>query len=108
MKKEIVRVLFECDRCCGKTERDKSEHVGSLISGTHTEDMHYGNSTSYDYDLCQSCSEDFLSFMKKESLDYKHYHDTTVGLFATDRPDLVDDSAHRVLFELTEANQKDK
>ena len=38
-----------------------------------------------------------LNFKKLE-----HYYNTTVGMFATDRPDLVDDSVHRVLFELEE------
>jgi len=37
---------------------------------------------------------------KQEILKYRHYYNTTVGMFATDRPDLVDDSMYRVLFEL--------
>jgi hypothetical protein len=36
-----------------------------------------------------------LNFKKLEQ-----YYNATVGMFATDRPDLVDDSTHRVLFEL--------
>ena len=43
----------------------------------------------------------FDSF-EKELKDLKHYYDTTVGMFVTDTPDLVDDSIHRVLFELEE------
>lgn len=42
-----------------------------------------------------------IAELREENKLLRHYHDTTVGMFVTDRPDLVDDSVHRVLIELT-------
>lgn len=47
--------------------------------------------------------EEYNKLIKLEEL--VHYYDTTVGMFATDRPDLVDDSMHRVLIELEEIKE---
>ena len=104
MKEKITYIKFECDRCKAEEERNINVVAGTTLGFTRTHDMMYGNNTTGAYDLCQKCTLEFDSFMKesKHIFDLKHYYDTTVGMFATDRPDLVDDSMHRVLFELEE------
>lgn len=102
MKTKRIIVDFVCDRCGTKEERNINEHSGELLSFTSTHDMQYGNNTRGEYDLCQKCTKDFNRFMnnKDELKELRHFHDTNVGLFATDRPDLVDDTKYKVLFEV--------
>jgi len=40
--------------------------------------------------------------------ELKHYHDTTVGLWATDRPDLIPKDKKHLFFKLENINEGDK
>ena len=61
MRTSITR--FECDRCHSAEEKNIDKYKGTLISFTHTHDMHYGNNTTGAYDLCQKCTTQFVLFM---------------------------------------------
>lgn len=102
MKKNRTIIDFTCDRCGTNEERNISETSGTLISFRSTHDMTYGNNTTGEYDLCQKCTKDFNAFMNNtdELKELRHFHDTTVGMFATDRHDLVNDTKHEVMFEI--------
>lgn len=99
-KKTIVE--FMCDRCRTTQERNINEHSGVLFSMNikTTEDMKYGNSIESSIDLCQKCSESFNDFMKNLDSKLQYFYDRNVGLYATDRPDLVDDTKHSIMFEI--------
>ena len=52
------------------------------------------------YDIFITTVSRVFDYFENELKELRQYKDSTVGMFATDRPDLVDDSLHRVLFEL--------
>ncbi len=108
MKTEKKTIIFECDRCGDTKERNINERSGTTLSFKSTHDMTYGNNTTGNYDLCQKCTKTFNDFMKnpKDYEDFEHHYHVSVGLHCTDRPDLVDDSLHRVLFEIEQIKDK--
>ena len=112
MKTSKTIIEFKCDRCKCAEERNVNQHSGDLISFEVTYNLEYQSSYSGKKDLCQKCSNDFVDFMKTDThlslYDLSYYYNTTVGMFATDRPDLVDDSMHRVLIELEEIPNETK
>ena len=101
MKKNVTIVDFICDRCQSTEERNINKHTGVVftLETTRCEDMQYGNSTTKRIDLCQKCSEEFIIFMKLTTpiKELQHHYDTTIGLWCTDKPDLVNND---LLFEL--------
>ena len=106
MRTKVVINKFQCDRCGTETEKNKHEVCGTLIEFRYkkTHDMIHGNHTDGTIELCQKCTDSFLSFMAcKEYIDVKdliYYKDTTVGVYATDRPDLIADD-NKIMFELS-------
>lgn len=101
MKKPITVINFTCDRCKTTEEKNINKDTGIIytLEVKQCEDMKYGNVTTRTIDLCQKCSEDFRIFITSMDhiKDLQYYHDTTIGLWCTDRPDLVKSD---LLFEL--------
>ena len=104
MKKQVTTTNFICDRCHTTEERNIDKHSGIIytLEAKKCEDMRYGNSTTKTIDLCQKCSEEFSVFMQLTTPIKKlqHHYDTTIGLWCTDKPNLVNNN--NLLFELEE------
>ena len=101
MKKPITVINFICDRCKTTEERNINKDTGVIytLEAKRCEDMKYGNSANKTIDLCQKCSEEFSTFMEStiSIKNLQHYYDSTIGLWCTDKPELV---ASDLLFEL--------
>ncbi len=69
MKKTIQKIIFECDRCKSKEEKNINQTTGILIKLdiTKTADMKYGNNIKETADLCQRCSSDFIWYMQEKT-----------------------------------------
>lgn len=92
----IARTIieFKCDRCGEQEERNICEYSGTLIdiSATICTDMKSGNTTKKEYNFCQKCSNEFQNFIKLKdvSIDTLNYfYNTSVGLWATDKEDII-------------------